>query len=288
MKSSSLLGFSIFGSSKSQEKTPDESTQSPSPTLGFLNRAHVCAVLSQKVYAASAEALRFSATSDPTSEVDNRHFPNSAMKDKQLQVKLDSKSPPFPDFFSADYVDSYIFPGTDLGKGTSGAVAAAYKFCTERNFYPWQMKDLDAVAGWLREPKYIDVAAPLKSAPDPREFQYSIWYVHDLGYVAAYKGSSFLEDWMANFLITDVQLEPDAPFSNIRVHEGISSRAMGAWQGVATAIKKHAESNKQLSKDGQGRLVIPVLLTGESLTITATGATEPSLSVPAPSGAFAP
>lgn len=273
MASKSLFG----GSSKKAPVTPvdqvaEESKRSPPPTLGFLNRAHVCSLLSQKVYAEKAAHLDFSTqyateSEDPKIlkliELNDRTFPSFGRTEKQ--VRVDPNGPQIPASFEAKYVDSHIFTG--LG----GSPEMAFKFCQERNFNPLD-HDLAAVTRFLEVPEYVPPAVKpsqgsTPGTPDPLEIQWSIWYVTDLGYVAAFKGSVFLEDWMANFQISSKQLESISPYSSITVHKGIFRWAKQAWKDVVNAIRAHAKGNAQLSKDHSGKPIIPVLLTGGRLII---------------------
>ncbi len=208
-------------------KLTRQATERPTPmTLGLLNRALVCAQLAARAYRDPYRPIR-----------ESQQFWNTLPEVAGCKVEGD-----IPKTFTASLVEWH----------------KSQEYTTNKELIAMFLKTglkAQSAAGlltWLQK----------NSTKNLPFIQWDLWYVEDLGYVTAFKGSTDAEDWMANFLITGKQLD-HAP--EITVHEGMYSRVKVAWNGadgkpgILQYIKEDAEANPgRRGRDGQ----IPVLLTG--------------------------
>ncbi|KAK9825770.1 hypothetical protein WJX74_006440 [Apatococcus lobatus] len=213
-----------------------QARESSPMTLGLLNRAAVCAQLASRAY-----------KDEPLFEAGKDQLKWKGLLPSIKMPKGCQLDKPLPDSFEASLVKWH----------KSQEYTTVEDFITKENLKTGlQSYSAAAFITWLQDnsEKYLPF------------IQWAIWYVEDLGYVTAFKGSTDAEDWLANFLITDKKLEHDP---KVTVHAGMYSRVQVAWEGAKETeegilhfIKQDAELHpERCRRDGQ----IPVLLTGHSL-----------------------
>lgn len=198
--------------------------QSPKTTLGFLNRAHVCAQLAARVYDSkdlTADQQRVGPLDIPLPSLPE---PKSAKGPANDITQV----PAIPKVAEANFVDSQCSQG--------GGIRGFKDFL---GFYRQHGSEGAAMSDFI---------------------QYGIYHVTDLGYVVAFRGSQHWEDWMANFQAgsTHMNIQPD-----ITVHKGIYTRAADACDDILKSINQHAGQQGFLSSDGHALQEIPLLLTGQ-------------------------
>ena len=221
-----------------------QAKECPPITLGLLNRAMVCSHLA--AYAYKHKELKAEATSkiqQPMQRAKSMILPQAELATKSFKVKLDDSIPHTCQVsFIGWHPSSYQSSDEILNKLRADHVT---------------VKDVPAD----RAIRYLqDHSEEMK-----KYIQWAVWYVEDLGYVTAFRGSIDAADWMANCLITTRPLDHAA---DITVHQGIYTRVKEAWQGAPSSpgILQIIQADAA-TRCGKGAPV-PVLFTGNNLAMS--------------------
>ncbi|KAK9862853.1 hypothetical protein WJX84_009335 [Apatococcus fuscideae] len=181
--------------------------------------------------------------------------------------------------------DSYIRAAQEQAWKTAGPTYGLMNYavvCQELSKRTYDSKDLQPGKDWFT----ISLPAPpvdlkLQDAPDSFKanlisaqlsrsaqlasdyLQYGIWYVSDMGYVVAFKGTTMTDglDWLAN---CNIRLEAlDYQGSIVKIHGGFYKRAAAAWMNIQDQLM--ADTRHQSRLPAHQGSDTRVWLTGHSL-----------------------